>query len=175
RSSDLPGVLREYVRIRRRGQKHSIAPAAIDTPRNDTVLLGVPSRATMPNDMGTFRVDIEIENPARPGQRRTLGSVLVDTGAELSWVPAEVLEALGVERNNQWRFRQANGTVLERWTGIVVITVAGKRTGDDVVFGEPGDLTLLGSRTLEGLNFRVEPVTKRLVDAGPAPAAVLTP
>jgi predicted aspartyl protease len=127
----------------------------------------------MPNDMGTFRVDIEIENPARPGQRRTLRSVLVDTGAELSWVPAEVLEALGVERNNQWQFRQANGTVLERWTGIVVITVAGKRTGDDVVFGEPGDLTLLGSRTLEGLNFRVEPVTKQLVDAGPAPAAAL--
>src|SRR5437899_4696537 len=131
------------------------------------------SGAAMPNDMGTFRVDIEIENPARPGQRRTLRSVLVDTGAELSWVPAEVLEALGVERNNQWRFRQANGTVLERWTGIVVITVAGKRTGDDVVFGEPGDLTLLGARTLQGLNFRVEPVTKQLVDAGPAPAAVL--
>jgi len=30
---------------------------------------------------------------------------------------------------------------------------------------------LLGSRTLEGLNFRVEPVTKQLLDAGPAPAA----
>jgi len=39
------------------------------------------------------------------------------------------------------------------------------------VFGERGDLVLLGSRTLEGLNFRIEPVTKRLVDAGPAPAA----
>jgi predicted aspartyl protease len=127
----------------------------------------------MPDDMGTFRVDVELENPAWPGARRTVRSVLVDTGAELSWVPGEVLEALGVERNQQWRFRQANGTVLERWTGIVVITVAGRRTGDDVVFGEPGDLTLLGARSLEGLNFRVEPVTKQLVDAGPAPAAVV--
>src|SRR5881628_1204244 len=117
--------------------------------------------------MGTFRVDMELENPAKPGVKQILRSVLVDTGAELSWVPAEVLEALGVERNNQWRFRQANGTVL------VVITVSGKRTGDDVVFGEPGDLTLLGSRSLEGLNFRVEPVTKQLVDAGPVPAAAL--
>jgi len=125
----------------------------------------------MPDDMGTFRVDVEIENPARPDERRTLRSVLVDTGAELSWVPAELLESLGVERNNKWRFRQADGTVLERWTGIVVISVAGKRTGDDVVFGEPGDLVLLGSRTLEGLNLRIEPVTKQLVDAGPAPAA----
>jgi len=125
----------------------------------------------MPADVGTFRVDVEIENPARSGERRTLRSVLVDTGAELSWVPGELLESLGVERNNQWRFRQADGTVLERWTGIVVLSVSGKRTGDDVVFGHPGDLVLLGSRTLEGLNLRVEPVTKRLVDAGPAPAA----
>jgi predicted aspartyl protease len=141
----------------------------------DMVLLGKTSGGTMADDMGTFRVDIELENPAQPGEKRTIRSVLVDTGAELSWVPAEVLESLGVARNNQWRFRQANGTVLERWTGIVIITVAGRRTGDDVVFGEPGDLTLLGSRSLEGLNFRVEPVTKQLVDAGPAPAALAAP
>jgi predicted aspartyl protease len=114
---------------------------------------------------------VEIENPARPGAKRTLRSVLVDSGAELSWVPGDVLESLGVERNRKWSFRQPDGTVLERWTGIVVIGVAGKRTGDDVVFGEPGDVVLLGSRTLEGLNVRIEPVTKRLVDAGPAPAA----
>ena len=76
-----------------------------------------------------------------------------------------------MEQNRKWYFRQADGTVLERWTGIVVMSVAGKRTGDDVVFGEPGDLALLGSRTLEGLNVRIEPLTKQLVDAGPAPAA----
>ena len=125
----------------------------------------------MPDDMGTFRVDVEIENPARPGARRTLTSVLVDTGAELSWVPAAVLESLGIERHATWRFRQADGTVIERWVGPAFVHVAGKRTTDDLVFGEPGDLVLLGSRSLEGLNFRVEPVTKRLVDAGPAPAA----
>ena len=125
----------------------------------------------MPDEMGSFRVDVEIENPAHPGDRRTVRSVLVDTGAELSWVPKTVLESLGVERNRKWSFRQADGTVFERWTGIVVVSVAGKRTGDDVVFGERGDLVLLGSRTLEGLNFRVEPVTKQLVDAGPAAAA----
>lgn len=123
-------------------------------------------------DMGSFRVDVELENPARPGERRTVHAMLVDTGAELSWVPAEVLESLGVERNQQWRFRQADGTILERWTGGVNIYVIGKRAADEVVFGEPGDLVLLGSRSLEGLNFRIEPVTKQLVDAGPAPAAV---
>lgn len=128
----------------------------------------------MSDEMGSFRVDIDIENPARPGERRALRSVLVDTGAELSWVPAEVLEYLRIERHAKWHFRQADGTILERWAGGAIVYVAGKLTYDDIVFGEPGDLTLLGSRTLEGLNFRVEPVTKRLVDAGPAPAAVLS-
>ena len=125
----------------------------------------------MPDDMGSFRVDVEIENLARPGERRTLRSLLVDTGAELSWVPAEILESLGVERNNLWRFRQANGTILERWTGSVMLHFAGRRVADEMVFGMPGDLVLLGSRSIEGLNLRVEPVTKQLVDAGPAPAA----
>ena len=125
----------------------------------------------MAGDMGTFRVDIEIENPVRPGVKRLLKGVLVDTGAELSWVPAEVLESLGVERNNHWQFRQADGTVLDRWTGSVSIYLGGKRAADEVVLGQPGDLILLGSRTLEGFNLRVEPVTRRLVDAGPAPAA----
>jgi predicted aspartyl protease len=126
-------------------------------------------------DMGTFRIDIELENPARPGERRRLAAVLVDTGPELSWVPAEVLESLGIERYDRSRFRQADGTIVERWTGATFVYVAGKRTSDDVVFGEPGDLSLLGSRTLEGLNFRIDPITKQLVDAGPAPAAAMQP
>ena len=126
----------------------------------------------MQDAMGTFRVAVEIENPARPGNRRRIEAVLVGTGAELSWFPAEILESLGIERYDTWRFRQADGTILERSTGPAFVHVAGKRATDDVVFGEPGDLVLLGSRSLEGLNFRIDPVTRQLIDAGPAPAAV---
>src|SRR5438034_2043195 len=120
------------------------------------LLLGEASGGIMRHDMGTLRVDVEIENPARPGEKRTLNAVLVDTGAELSWVPGAVLESLGVERNNNWLFRQADGSILERWTGPVVIGVGGRRAGDEVVFGQPGDLVLLGAHTLEGLNSRWE-------------------
>ena len=96
----------------------------------------------------------------------------MDTGSELSWVNAAILESLGVERWKLSRFRQANGTILERWTGSARLYAAGTGTVDEIVFGEPGDLVLLGSRSLEGLNLRVDPVAKTLVDAGPAPAAV---
>ena len=126
----------------------------------------------MSEDMGTFRIQIEIENPANPGTRTEVRDVLVDTGAELSWVPGVVLQSLGIERQKVSRFRQADGTVLERVTGFAIIRAAGTKTVDEVVFGEPGDLLLLGARTLEGLNLRIDPVTKRFVDAGPAPAAI---
>jgi predicted aspartyl protease len=125
----------------------------------------------MVDDMGTFRTSVELENPARPGVRLTVANALVDTGAELSWFPNTALEELGIARRKVWHFRQADGTVLTRWTGAVSVYVAGVWTVDEVVFGEPSDLVLLGARSLEGLNLRVEPATKRLVDAGPAPAA----
>jgi predicted aspartyl protease len=127
----------------------------------------------MSDEMGTFRISVEVENPARPGRRQRVDAVLVDTGAELSWFPAAILEALGIERYEQWRFRQANGNVVQRWVGPAFVHAVGKRATDDVVFAEPGDLFLLGARTLEGLNVRVEPTTRQLVDAGPAPAAVV--
>ena len=125
----------------------------------------------MRDDMGTVRVTVEIENPARPGERRRLESVLVDTGAELSWFPAALLESLGIERVNQRHFRQADGTVLARWTGGVILRVVGIQTWDEAVFAESGDLILLGAHSLEGLNLRIDPVSKQLIDAGPAPAA----
>jgi predicted aspartyl protease len=126
----------------------------------------------MSDEMGTFRVDVELESPARPGERRRVPSVLVDIGAELSWFPREVLESLGIEKRKHSLFRQADGTVLARWTGGASVYLGGIWTIDEVVFGEPGDLVILGSRSLEGLNLRIDPVRKQLVDAGPAPAAV---
>lgn len=123
------------------------------------------------NDLGSFRINIEIENPAAPGRREVLRDVLVDTGAELSWFPATILEALGVQRRKIWDFRKADGTILSRWTGSAWVYAGGTSATDDVVFGEPRDLILLGARSLEGLNLRIDPVSKTLTDAGPAPAA----
>jgi hypothetical protein len=41
------------------------------------LLLSVIAGAIMGADMGTFRVAVEIENPANPGEKRTISSVLV--------------------------------------------------------------------------------------------------
>ena len=125
----------------------------------------------MTDEMGTFRVPVEIENPVQPGRRVKVDAALVDTGAEFAWFPARLLDELGIGRRMLLRFRQADGSVLERWIGDVRIYVAGTQAIDHVVFGEPNDMVLLGAHSLEGLNRRVDPVSRQLVDAGPIPAA----
>ena len=125
----------------------------------------------MVHDMGTFRVTIQIENPLRRGTLQSLDGALVDTGAELTMVPRAVLEALGIRREKTLRLRSADGSVATRDIGYAIVQAAGVATIDEVVFGEEGDLILLGARSLEGLNLRVDAREKRLVDAGPIAAA----
>lgn len=126
----------------------------------------------MTDDMGMLRIEVHVQTREDSDERLRFNDVLVDTGAELSWFPGTALESAGVRRSRLLRFRQATGAVVERWTGNAIVHAAGVSTGDQVVFAEPGDLTLLGSRTLEGLNLMVDPVNRRLVDAGAMPAAV---
>jgi len=124
--------------------------------------------------MGIFRTQVTIEHTARKGARCIVESVMVDTGSELSWFPADVLESIGIERQFRKRFRQASGAVVEREVGYALLFAAGAWAPDFVVFANPGDLTLLGARSLEGLNLVVDPVNKRLIDAGPLPAAFVS-
>ena len=55
--------------------------------------------------------------------------------------------------------------------GYAIIRCGEFETIDEVVFAEKGDLQLLGARTLEGFNAVVDAKRKRLVAAGPMPAA----
>jgi predicted aspartyl protease len=124
------------------------------------------------SDMGIFRTTCGVENPLRRGVISQLDEVLVDTGAELSWFPAPLLAALGIAREKETqRFVSASGVVLTRSIGFAIVHAGGRYTVDEVVFGEPGDLVLLGARTIEGLNLRVDLPNKRFVAGGPILAA----
>lgn len=123
------------------------------------------------SDMGIFRTAIEVATFSRPDARRLVADVMVDTGAEYSWFPAELLDDLGVQRVKVIRFVAADGRIIERPTGYAFVSAAGQTSPTIVVFGEPGDLTLLGAHGLEGMNLRVDLVNRILVPAGPVPAA----
>lgn len=68
-------------------------------------------------------------------------------------------------------FQMANGQTITRSIGYAIIRADGFQTIDEVVFGQPGDLVILGARTLEGFGARVDTRLKRLVASGPRPAA----
>jgi predicted aspartyl protease len=123
--------------------------------------------------MGCFRVDVKFFHLADRTRNAVVPQMLVDTGSEATWVPRKVLEQLGVQPEVKDRaFQMANGQVITRTVGYAVLEVAPNfKTVDEVVFGEQGDLALLGARSLEGLNVRVDPEHKQLVAAGPIPAA----
>ncbi len=98
--------------------------------------------------------------------------MLVDSGAELTWINAETLDKAGVARENKtYRFMTATGQEISRTVGYAIICVGEAETIDEVVFGEPGDLEILGARTLEGMNLRVDARAKKLVAGGPILAA----
>ena len=123
--------------------------------------------------MGVFRVDVTFFNVADRAKSAVVPQMLVDTGSEATWVPRKVLEDLGVTPEKKDRsYRMANGQLITRTVGYAVLEIPPEfKTVDEVVFAEPGDLSLLGARSLEGLNVRVDPQHKQLVAAGPIPAA----
>lgn len=123
------------------------------------------------SDMGIFRITIRVGHPTDEGRTVELRDALADTGSELSWVPAPLLESLGIRRRQTMLFRRASGTIIERSTGVAIVYAGGTSTGDEVVFAEPDDMTLLGTRTLEGLQLAVDPLAKRLINTGPMPVA----
>jgi len=122
--------------------------------------------------MGTFRTRCKIENPIDRKKSAVVSRILVDTGSEYTCVRAATLEKLGIKREKKdLTFIMANGQQITRSVGFAIIRLEKTFTIDEVVFGEEGDLLLLGARTLEGLNLVVDSLRKTLVTTGPLPAA----
>ena len=122
--------------------------------------------------MGTFHTGARIENVVDRDKGVSIPRLLVDTGSEYTWVPAATLEKLGIAREKKdLAFVMANGQQITRSVGFAIVRVAKAFTVDEVVFAEKGDLRLLGARSLEGLNLTVDSRQKKLVAAGPLPAA----
>ncbi len=122
--------------------------------------------------MGTFHVKCTVTNVGDRKRSALVAKILVDTGSEYTWIPQPSLERINVAREKKdLVFVMANGQTVTRSVGFAVVRVDGHFTVDEVVFAEKGDLALLGARTLEGLNLRVDSRTKKLVAAGPILAA----
>ena len=122
--------------------------------------------------MGTFHTSCRVRQIIDRDQELDIPQLLVDTGSEYTWIPQDELSKIGVQREKKdVTFIMANGKLITRAVGFAILEIGDNFTIDEVVFGEEGDLLLLGARTLEGLNLTVDSRLKKLVAAGPLPAA----
>ena len=117
--------------------------------------------------MSAFKVNVVARNPKREELSTPPVPALVDSGSELTWLPADILTAAGItpRRKRMFAPNRKSGTRqnVEREVGYAILSAEGYETNDEVVFAEPGDLTLLGVRTLEGFGVMVDNIAHRFV------------
>ncbi len=113
--------------------------------------------------MSMFKVSITATNPKREELITPAVEALVDTGSELTWLPGEIMKTIGITPRRERTFMTANKTVRTRPVGYAILRSESFETNDEVVFAQPGDMTLLGVRTIEGFCVMVDNIGYRFV------------
>ena len=136
-------------------------------------------------------VNLTAVNPKEEHRCTPPVEVMVDTGAELSWLPKQLLLDAGIVPRGKKRFETAErhgwrcdnalagvfaeqklpdikigmdaDFYVERDFGYAILKAEGYATIDEVVFAEETDLFLLGVRTLEGFSVMVDNIGHRFV------------
>jgi predicted aspartyl protease len=113
--------------------------------------------------MSAFRVNTVVRNTKDESKISQPVQLLVDTGSELSWLPKDLLTSIEITPVRKRNFTTATKQLVTRETGYAIVSAEGFETVDEVVFAEPGDMALLGVRTLEGFGVMVDNIAHRLV------------
>jgi len=79
------------------------------------------------------------------------------------WLPRDVLSGIKVVPVRKRSLEIATKQMVTRETGYAIVSAEGFETVDKVVFAEPGDMALLGVRTIEGFGGMVDDVAHRFV------------
>jgi len=113
--------------------------------------------------LSAFMVNLIAINPKDEHRQTPPVEVLVDTGAELSWLPKQALLDAGITPRGKKRFYTVTKQLIERSFGYAILTAEGYTTNDEIVFAEQGDMFLLGVRTIEGFSVMVDNIGHRFV------------
>ncbi len=111
--------------------------------------------------MGITHVTVEVANAADPEASIPV-ECIVDSGAVYSVINAGTLERLGIKPVTRQEFRLADGQKITRQKGGAAFRYEDRIGFADVVFGEEGDMDLLGAMTLEALGLSLDPLKREL-------------
>jgi predicted aspartyl protease len=111
--------------------------------------------------MGMTHIDVAVAHPAKPGVRVKV-RMLVDSGGVYSVLPETICRQLGIKSYEEESFILANGEDITRKIGDALFFYKNKRGPSKVIFGQPGDSSLIGVVTLESLGFTLDPIRREL-------------
>lgn len=111
--------------------------------------------------MGEVFVKVKLSNPVT-GRAKVI-RFLVDTGATISVVPEETLKSLHIKPVDKDNFELADGRIIERNIGNIIVEVEGRMRANSVIFGKDGDAAVLGLVTLESCGLTVDPINRKLI------------
>jgi len=94
--------------------------------------------------------------------RQTDVEMTVDSGAIYSVVPSSFLRDIGVDPERTETFWLADGRSVKRRVGHAFFEIQGSEGISKVIFGRPGDVSLLGVVTLEELGLSLDPLKRTL-------------
>jgi hypothetical protein len=109
--------------------------------------------------MFQVKVKIATRRPLRVWQKSHFSSIR----AQLSWIPREIIERIGVASEMEIAFQVADGRELTRPVGPVKMTIDGGSLTLPVAFCEAGEEAVLGVTVLEVHGFAVDPIEMKLV------------
>ena len=113
--------------------------------------------------MGHVNVEVTLSNPDGSRSRRI--EAMVDTGATYTFLPAQLLQELGIEPSRTSQFQLANGDTIAYARGEVTIRYNGFSQVTPVIFAEDDAIPLIGVVTLGELELAVDPVAGTLIPA----------
>ena len=113
--------------------------------------------------MGKVVARIKLTSFDDPGKTKEIDAI-VDTGATMLVLPAEIIAELGLRKIREVKVRYANNTQQTKGIyGVATLEVQGRSGNFDVVEEEPGTRALVGQIVLEELDLVVDLKGKRLI------------
>lgn len=113
--------------------------------------------------MGVFRHPVTLYSPS--GDRAETVEAVVDTGSTFTWIPAPILQRLGIQAELEDDFILANGQIIRRGLAEVRAQLDGERRTIVCVFDPENSEPLLGAHSLEAFRLAADPTYQRLVPA----------
>lgn len=98
----------------------------------------------------------------RKSEKFAAVAFLVDSGAVYSLVPGKILDDLEIEPYKEMSFSLADGTTIKRKISSAYFEFEGEGGPAPVIYGEEGDMALLGVTTLESIGLVLNPFTRTL-------------